>query len=222
MNLTYQTRPLSQDELQYLQRLMLKVSKGGANGVKFYYFPVAALLGAGFTWLAMLAGDGFLGFLFGTLAVFSFAFIVFMPYEMYKMRRKNKHTLQQFQSFIQKGTVDTCLIKAERIALAEEYEDEGDLYIIACNQDQLLYMWDTDYTLRKKFPCLDFEVYEDAFSNLIGRQINPLSSRIKPIIIDTKAKWNYMSKVGVPEHLQLEQSNFDTVLETIRACADTP
>lgn len=138
------------------------------------------------------------------------------------MRKKNKYTLQQFQAFIQKGTVDTCRIKAERIALAEEYEDEGDLYIIACNQDQLLYMWDTDYTLRKKFPCLDFEVYEDAFSDLIGRQINPLSSRIKPIIIDTKAKWNYMSKIGVPGHLQLEQSNFDTVLETIRACADTP
>jgi hypothetical protein len=142
-----------------------------------------------------------------------------MPYEIYKILRKRKEFLQRLSATIDKGTVDTCLINSKRIAVAEEFEDEGDLFIIEYDTDKVLYLWDYDYNLRKKFPCLNFEIYEDNFFKLFGRQIYPLSERIKPVTIDKKAKWNYMSKIGGPEHLQTESINFDKLIEQYNNCA---
>lgn len=120
---------------------------------------------------------------------------------------------------IDKGTVDICSINAKRIAIAKEYEDEGDLFIIECDTDKVLYLWDYDYNMQKNFPCLNFEIYEDNFFKLFGRQVYPLSERINPLTIDKKAKWNYMSKVGAPGHLQTENKNFDKVIEEYNNCA---
>lgn len=213
MDITFKTRQFYPDEQRLLKTLKIQKEKESVHKIRFYHFIVAALLGGGSTYLATLVKGDFWVFLFATLAVFSIAFIVFTPFEIYKMGKKHKEFLQQLNNIIAKGTVDTSLIHAKRIALAEEYEDEGDLYIIEYDTDRILYMWDHDYNLRKKFPCLDFEVYEDNFFKLFGRQVYPLSNRIKPLIIDKKAKWNYMNKIGGPGHLLTDNISFEKLVE---------
>lgn len=218
MDIPFKTRHFYPDEQRLLKTLRTQKEKEGGSKIKFYYFLVAGLLGAGFTYLATLTQGSFWVFPFGTFAVFSFAFIVFTPFEIYKKGKRSKNFLHQLNTVIDKGTVDTCLIHAKRIAVAKEYEDEGDLFIIEYDTNKILYLWDYDYNLRKKFPCLDFEVYEDNFFKLLGRQVYPLSDRIKPLTIDKKAKWNYMSKIGTPGHLQTDNINFDKLVEEYNSC----
>ncbi|HMT75724.1 MAG TPA: hypothetical protein PKA77_16740 [Chitinophagaceae bacterium] len=219
MDIPFKTRHFYPDELRLLKTLKTQREKESGGKIKFYHFVIAGLLGAGLTYITILIPDSFWTFLFGTLAVFSFAFIVFMPYEIYKLRKKQKDFLRRLSATIEKGTVGTCVINAKRIAVAKEYEDEGDLFIIEYDTDKVLYLWDYDYNLRKKFPCLDFEIYDDNFFKLFGRQVYPLSDRIKPLTIDKKAKWNYMSKVGVAGHLQTENVSFDKLIEDYNNCA---
>ncbi|MBL7739272.1 MAG: hypothetical protein JNK14_08625 [Chitinophagaceae bacterium] len=219
MDILFKTRPFYPDELRLLKTLKTQREKESGGKIKFYHFVIAGFSGAGFTYLAALLPDSFWTFLFGTLAVFAFAFLVFTPYEIYKMRRKSKDFLQRLNATIDKGTVDTYLINTKRIAVAKEYEDEGDLFLIDYDNDKVLYLWDYDYNLRKKFPCLDFEIYEDNFFKLFGRQVYPLSDRIKPLTIDRKAKWSYMSKIGTPGHLQIDNTNFDKLVEEYNNCA---
>jgi hypothetical protein len=97
--------------------------------------------------------------------------------------------------------------------------DEGDLFIIEYDTDKILYLWDHDYNLRKKLPCLSFEIYEERFFKLFGRQVYSLSDRIDALTIDKKAKWNYMSKIGAPGHLQTDNVNFDKLIEEYNSCA---
>ena len=219
MDIPFKTRHFYPDELRLLKTLKTQKEKEGGSKIKLYHFVIAGLLGVGFTYITTIIPDSLWTFLFGTLAIFCFAFIVFTPYEIYKMRRKGKDFLKLLNGYIDKGKVDTCLINAKRIAVAKEYEDEGDLFIIEWNADKVLYLWDYDYTLRKKFPCLDFEIYEDNFFKLFGRQVYPLSDRIKPLTIDKKAKWNYMSKIGAPGHLQTDNINFDKLVDEYNNCA---
>lgn len=213
MDLRFTTRRFYPDEQRILKTLKTQKEKEGSK-IKGYHFIIAAMSGAGFTYFATLVGkDDFWVLPLGILAVFSFAFIVFTPYEIYKRRKRNKQFLQELTAFIDKGTVDTCTINAKRIAIAKEYEDEGDLYIIEYDTDKILYLWDNDYTLQKKFPCLDFELYDQRFYNLLGRVIYPLSEKIQPIVIDRKAKWKYMSEVGAAGHMDTERKNFDQLVE---------
>lgn len=218
MDIQFKTRQFYPDEERLLRTLRNQKEKKDGSKIKFYHFLLAGLLGTGFTYLATLVGESFWVLPFGTLAIFSFAFIVFTPYDIYKMRRKNKTFLQRLTTTIDKGTVDTCLINARRIAVAKEYDDEGDLFIIEYDSDKILYLWDHNYNLAKKFPCLDFEIYDDDFFKLLGRQIYPLSDRMKPLTIDKKAKWNYMSRIGAPGQLQTENKNFDKLVEEYRSC----
>jgi hypothetical protein len=219
MEIVYKTRQLYPDEQRILKTLKTKKEKKGGSKIKFYHYLIAAVVGAGCTWVAALNEHNFWILPFGTLAVLSFGFIVFMPYEVYKQQKVYKNFLKQLTTAMEKGTVDTCVIHAKRIAFAEEYEDEGDLYIIECDTDTVLYMWDNEYNMQKKFPCLDFEIYEEGFSMLTGRLIYPSSGRIQPIIIDKKAKWNYMGKIGSPGHLQIDNVNFYKLIEEYNSCA---
>ena len=219
MDIPFKTRLFYPDELRLLKTLRTQKEKKDDGKIKFYHFVIAALLGAGCTYIAATLPDSFWIFLFGTIAVFSFAFMVFTPYEIYKLKRKHKDFLQRLTKAIDKNTVDTCRINAKRIAVAKEYEDEGDLFIIEYDTDKVLYLWDHDYNLKKKFPCLDFEIYEDNFFQLFGRQVYPLSDRISPLTIDKKAKWNYMNKIGAPGHLQSESKNFDKLIDEYNNCA---
>lgn len=214
MRLIYLTREFYPDELRILKTLRTKKGKSkSGQRIKFHYYIVATLSGAGSTFVAASIPDSFWTFLFGTIAVFSFAFIVFTPYEVYKQYKRNGVFLRELNSFIDRGTVDTCVIHAKRIVLAKEYDDEGDLYIIEYDTDQLLYLWDYDYNLKKSFPCLDFEIYEERFYHAFDRQIYPLSDRIKPLIIDKEAKWAYLNKIGGPEHLHTESKNLDLLID---------
>jgi hypothetical protein len=104
------------------------------------------------------------------------------------------------------------------MAIAPEYEDESDLYIIEVSSNEVIYLWDTGYSLNKKFPCPDFEIYEEGFFKLTGRQIYPLSEKNQPVKIDKKAKWNFMKQYGAPGHLETEKINFDELLKKYNNC----
>lgn len=219
MNITFKTRSFYPDELRILKTLKTKKEKETTSKIKFYHFLIAGLLGVSLTYFTTIIPDSFWTFLFGTIAVFAFAFIVFMPYEIYKQKNRHKLFLQQLSATIEKGTVGTSLVNTKRIAIAPEYEDESYLYIVELNDNEVLYLWDIEYNLNKKFPCLDFEIYEDNFFKLIGRKIYPLSEKIQPVKIDKKAKWNFMKQYGVSGHLETEKINFDELLQKYNNCA---
>tara|TARA_R110001592_G_scaffold29412_4_gene106887 strand:+ start:534 stop:755 length:222 start_codon:yes stop_codon:yes gene_type:complete len=72
--------------------------------------------------------------------------------------------------------------------------------------------------LENEFPCLHFEVYEEYFFNLTGKQINPLSEKIAPIQINNQAKWNFMKQYGIYVHLEVEKINFEELLLKYKNC----
>jgi hypothetical protein len=218
MNIPYKTRQLYPDELRFLKALATKKSKERFDKIKFYHFVIAGFLAIALTCVAIITNIGFLRFLFGTIAVFAYGFIILAPFEIYKARRKNKSFVNDLSKFVDKGTVDTYLINAKRIAVAEEHEDEGDLFIIELDTYKVLYLWDYDYNLRKKFPCLDFEIYEEKFFKVTGRQVYPLSAPVKAMVIDKKSKWNYMRKIGAPGHLETQIINFDDLMADYNSC----
>jgi hypothetical protein len=219
MDIAFRTRRFYPDEQRLLKKLKTQKEKEGREKVRFHYFIIAGLLGTGFMYLASLTTNKFLVFALGTIAVLSFGFVLLAPYELYKMYRSNKRFMTKLNNLIEKGTVETCRINAIRIACAKEYEDEGDLYIIEYDSNKVLFLWDYDYNLRKKFPCLEFELYDDDFFRLFGRQVYPLSERIKPILIDKKAKWNYLSRFGSPGNLETETVDFDKLVQDYNKCA---
>lgn len=218
MDIQFETRSFYPDELIFLKTLKTQKEKASKGNIKFYHFIISGLLGACFTYITTIIPDSFWTFLFGTIAVLSFSFVAFIPYEIYKMKRKHNKFIQQLKSTIDKGTVDTCIIKTKRIAVAPEYEDESDLYIVELNNDEVLYLWDTEYNLNKIFPCLDFEIYEDQFFKLTGRQVYPLSDKIQPVAIKKKAKRNFIEQYGSVGNLETENISFDELLEKYNNC----
>ena len=221
MKISYKARPFYPDEQRLLRTLKNKKEREQGGRIKFHHFLVAAALAAGFGYLASISQNGWQGFIPGLITVFSVSFIVFMPREMYKRTRRHREFLAALHGFIDRGTVATCTISAKRIAVAEEYEDEGDIFLIEMGQDNILCLWDYAYTLPRRFPCLDFEIYEEDFTKLLGRMVYPLSKRIVPLTIDKKAKWNYMGKPGMPEHLEVIKANFDQFVEEVNNCSPT-
>lgn len=219
MNINYTTRNFYSDELRILKTLKTQKEKETISIIEPYHFLIAGLLGAIFTYITASIPDSFWTLLFGTIAVFAFSFIVFMPHKIRKQKNQHKLFLQQLSSTLEKGTVDTLVVNAKRIAIAPEYEDESDLYIIEIYDNEVLYVWDSEYNLSKKFPCLDFEIYEDSFFKLLGRQIYPLSKKIQPIKIDERAKWNFMKTYGLSRHLGAEKISFDELLQKFNKCA---
>ena len=163
MSLQYTSRKYTPTELRLLTTLKKRLEKESTTKVKFYHFIIAAILGAGFSWIAASIPDSFWTLLTGTIAILCFSFSVFTPYELYKQKRRHRSILQAFDQAIDKGSVSVCTIRARQIALAKEYEDEGDLYIVEYEPGRILYLWDTEYNLNKTFPCLEFELYEDSF-----------------------------------------------------------
>jgi hypothetical protein len=91
MNIAYKTRNFYPDELRVLKTLKTRNEKKTGSKIKFCHFLVAGLSGAGLTYVASIIPDGFWTFLLGTTAVFAFAFVLFVPYEIFK--QKNRHKL---------------------------------------------------------------------------------------------------------------------------------
>ena len=213
MNLIETSRPFNLDEIRILNFLAKKKEREFRQKTKYHYYFIVGFLAIGFSYLALIIKSDFLVFLFGTIAVFAYGYVIFIPYEIYKKRKHLKSYLLSLNSYIEKGTITTCLINSIRIARADEFEDESDLYIVEYEKDKILYLWDTDFDLKKRFPCLNFEIYEEDFCKLTGRQIYSLSEKIKPLIIDKKAKWDYMQRNGAPSHLETESISFDKLIK---------
>jgi hypothetical protein len=208
-------RQLNTKESKALQKIKSSAEKDIKRGYKIHSLFIAAVFGVVCVFLANWTTYDFLKFVFGTISILSFGFAVFMPYEIHKEIKKAKEKIKEIDGIMKQDTVDVSIVKASRIAVAREFEDEGDLYIVETTNKNILYLWDNDYNLKKNFPSLEFEIYSEDFYKTIGRQINPLSEKIKPITIDPKSKWAYLKKIGGPGHLTLDKRDFEEVLEQI-------
>ncbi|WP_289665328.1 hypothetical protein [Flavobacterium panacagri] len=213
MKITYNPRDLYDDELKLLKKIITQKQKLANRKIKFPHLLIAGGVGIGSAFIAVNIPESFWTFLFGTLSVLAFSFIVFFPYEIHKLTKEHKIVLNQLNKIIDKGVVHTCKISAERIAIAPEYEDESDLYVIELNKNEVLYLWDIGYHLNKNFPCLDFEIYENIFFECTGMQIYALSNKVKPLKIDKKVKWDFIKKFGAPGNLEIRKSPFDEIFK---------
>jgi hypothetical protein len=214
MTIDFQTRDLSPDERRALHSLRTKAEKAGYGWIRPWHYIPAAMLGAGCAWLAFHTGSGFLRFLFGTIAVLAIGFVVFTPLELLKMRKKHRDLLRRLTAFIERGTVGMCPVSATRIALAREYDDEGDLYIVELAHGRVLYIEDLNYNMKDKFPCLRFEVYDDEFFGLTGKRLLPLSGKVPPAaVIAPEKKRAYWTQLGAPGDLVIEDVDFHELIE---------
>ena len=217
MNITYTARPLYPDEQRILRTLQEKKKKERGTKINSRHFLIAAVIAASFGYLATVIHIGIFEFFFGTIAVFGVGFIVFAPFEIDKAKKRHRNSLADVSSYISQNTVRSCPIAAKRIAVADEYEEEGDLFIIEYDTDRVLFLWDYDYNLRKRFPCLEFEIYEERFARLLGRQVYARSEPFPAVTIAKKAKWNYLRKIHWPRNLTTLDVNFDQLVSAMNA-----
>lgn len=210
-----QIRPLNPKEIKTLTKIRSSREKELKRDFHWGQPVTAIILGALALYLATWTRYDLITFLLGTFAVFCVAFVVIRPYEYYKDRKKSGSMLRKVENALSSGVVEVTPVNARQVALAKEHDGEGDLYIVETAKGHILYMWDIGNNLKKNFPCLSFEIYSNDFVSLIGRQINPLSEKFKPVIIDPKSKWNYLKKAGSPQHLAMEKRNFDKLIERI-------
>lgn len=217
--LPFKERQLYSDEIKILNRAKTIATKSLSDSFKLHYFIMAVIIGLLFTFLAIKTSHDFLVFLFGTTAVIAYAFVVFMPYEIYKRKKQIKNQIASLNRFLDTSTVRTFAIKTDKIAIAKEYEDESDLYIVKIDNNKVLFLWDTEYNLNKKLPCTDFEIYEQDFYLTMGRQVYCKGPKTDCIKIDKKKKWKYMGTHGFPEHLMIETKDFDKLIADINNVA---
>jgi hypothetical protein len=208
-----QSRPLTLKETKALTKIRSTAKKELKVGYRTNHMIVAIMLGTVFTYLAFLTKYNFLILAFGTIAVLSFGFVVFMPFEIYRERTRLKQRIKQVDDVLTLNSIEVTPMAAKQVALAKQFEDEGDLYIIEMDTSHILYLWDKDHNLKKNFPCLEFEIYSDDFHSLIGRQINPLNKKFKPLMINAKSKWAYFKKQPAPEHLSIEKRSFKKLVD---------
>lgn len=217
MQLKKHQRKLAAKEL----RLLKLISKNRENELKsknhLRIFLVSLIIGITFAFIASKLEDGFLLFLTGTIAVFAFAFFVFSIAPTIKERAVDRKFVRDLNIYIQNGLVSTSVINALNIAEAIEYEDESTLYIIEFEKDKILFYWDLDYSLYDKFPCLNFEIYDDEYYKFTNRQINFLSNKIDVELIDKNKKWNYLKKNGAPGHLEIINRNFENLVKEMKS-----
>lgn len=205
-------RPLYPDEIRLLNKLKRKIIKGRVPTLKLYHYLLILLTGVALADTAHQVNIPFVTFVFGTMAAICFLFVVFSPYEVYRKKNQLRKKLVQINNLLMENVLSVTLIHASEIALAEEYEDEGDLYLIEYEPGAILYYWDHDYYLRKRLPCLKFEIYNDDFAALTGRQVHALSEKATLRMIGAKLKWQYLGKYGAPAHLTTERVEFEELM----------
>lgn len=206
------SRPLLADEIRLLNKLKSSLIKERVSKFKLHDFVFIFLAGAVFTDMAILMEVKVAAVVFGTLAVLCFSFVVFAPYEMYKQRVQSKKKWSQLNHLMMKNGIQVTRVNALQVAVAKEYEDEGDLFIIEYKAGEVLYLWDHDDQLKKRFPCQQFEIYKEDFISLTGRPVHALSERIQPRVIDAKSKWAYLKKYGGPGHMTTERIEFEELM----------
>ena len=209
------TRPLNEKELKTLGKIRSRREKELSQTFPWAQPLFAIVLCALSLYLATWTRYDLVTFLLGLFAIFCLAFAVIRPYEYYKDRRKAMSLMNRADAVLQSGVVEVATVTAKQVALAKASGNDRDLYIMEMDKGNILYMWDTYGNLKKNFPCLQFEIYGDDFASLIGRQMNPLSEKIKPVVLDPKSIRNYFKKAGAPVHLAVERRNFEKLIERI-------
>lgn len=212
MKLTTVNRPLYADELLLLQQALAFEEARGQRKFGLKHYIIILVCGCVLSYFAYLSSthSDLLVFVFGTLSVLCFGFVVFMPYEEYKGEKKARERAAEIARIISSNFIEVTPVKATRIALAPEYEDETNLYILEIGERHVLYLWDAEYNLEDKFQCLHFEVYGSEF--ITDRMLYPLSDRVEPVVLDRNKKWELMSSPGLPEHKHIEEAGFDEVV----------
>ncbi|SEW51263.1 hypothetical protein [Chitinophaga arvensicola] len=205
------TRPLYADEIRLLTKLKNKIIHKKRTGIGATHIILVLFTGLIFADLAYVLHTGFMAFVSGTFAVVCFLFVIFGPYEAYKDRRRARKRLRQLNQLLLTNTLEVTLVHAQQIAVGREFEDEGDLYLIAYGDGDVLYLWDNGHGM-KGFPCLTFEIYKEDYTALVSRQIHVLSPKITPVEIEAEKKWKYLKKYGGPGHLATERVDFDVLL----------
>ncbi|MBO9731361.1 MAG: hypothetical protein J7623_22165 [Chitinophaga sp.] len=171
------------------------------------------LTGLAFTEMAIRIDVRIATWVFGTVAFMCFAFILLAPYEMYRIRRRSKKRWALANRMLMENGIRVTRVNVLQVALAKEYEEEGDLFIVEYKAGEVLYLWDHDHQLKKRFPCQQFELYTPDFTYLTGRPVHALSAKIQPREIDARAKWKYLKKYGGPQHMTTEQIEFEELME---------
>lgn len=170
------------------------------------------LTGIAFADAALWIGKGLGLFVMGTLAVLCFIFVIMAPYEIFKERRLRQKRLMKVNQLLMDNELEVTLVKALQVAVAPEYEDEGDLYMVEFEEDNILYLWDADFRLRKGFPCQTFEIYKNDYHRLTNRTVHRLGGTIAPQFIEPGLKWKYLKRYGSPAHMSTEHIRFDDLM----------
>lgn len=139
--------------------------------------------------------------------------------EQYFEQKKNGNKqLKNLTEIQNENQITVVSIELNRIAKLEEYEDEGDLYLIETKDKKCIYLWDVEYMLvdDKEFPSDQIEMYvDDTFIVGIDKKVKCSGNKLTPIIINAESKLSFFEKVGFPENLQLEEKSFDKIMEEI-------
>jgi hypothetical protein len=211
-----QSRELSEKELRALKKIRSTSEQGLKTAFRLRTIGTAVLIAVGAIFVAIATSYSLIALISGTIAVLSLGYALFLPLEVYKDVRKLKFQLAEINKAIQTNKVVVFPISGKQFAVAKEYHGEGDLYIIETNDGSVLYIWDDNDNLKKNFPAHSFEIYDDEFAKLIGRQLNPISEKVGPIIIDAKAKWAYLEKNAAPENMTFEKKDFNKLVAAMQ------
>ena len=212
-------RQLLPVEIKVLTALKSFIAEKIESKTKVKLYIMALIFGVLSIYLASLIRLPFVTFILGSFAVVCACFVIFGPFENYKTIKKLKENIVIIDNYLERNYLTVTNVEALRIAVAREYQDEGELYIIEYASNNILYIWDIDGTQRKKLPCMSFEIYEDEYFKMTGRLINPLDKKIQPVEIDKNSKWKYLSKFAGPGHLTTEQISFDELIERFKNVA---
>jgi hypothetical protein len=215
-NLPSQSRALSEKELRALKKMRATSEQGLKRALRLSTIATAVLIGVAAIFVAISTSYNIIALMSGTIAVLSLGYALFLPVEVYKDIRKLKSQLAEINTAIQTNQVIVFPLTAKQFAVAKEYRGEGDLYIIETNDGTILYIWDDNDNLKKNFPAHSFEVYDDGFAKLIGRQLNPISEKVTPIVIDSKAKWAYLEKNAAPGNMTFEKKDFNKLVAAMQ------
>jgi ABC-type multidrug transport system fused ATPase/permease subunit len=205
-------RPLHADEIRLLNKLKNKAMKKRTSRYKVLDFIFIFLTGLALTDIAVGIKIDMATFVFGTMALLCFIFLVFWPNVINNQPRQQQKRWSQINHLLMENGIQVTRVNALQVAVAREYDDEGDLFIIEYKAGEVLYLWDQDDQLKKRFPCQQFEIYTDDFTALTGRPVHALSERIHPREIDAKSKWKYLRKYGDPGHMTTEQIGFEELM----------
>lgn len=145
---------------------------------------------------------------------------VWVVVEQYLKQKKNgSKELQSLTEIQNKNQISVVPLELNRIAKLEEYEDEGDLYLIETKDKKCVYLWDAEYLLidDKEFPSDQVEVYvDDTFKFGIDKKVKCSGNKLTPTIVNRENKWSFFEMVGFPGDLQVEEKSFDEIIEEIK------